>query len=885
MSIFRRIRRGVRALINSHEADRDADDEVNHYLAESTLAHERNGLAPDEARRAAALDMGNATFTREQVRNMGWEHSVETLVTDVRYALRRLRRSPSFTITAVVTLALGIGAATAVFSAVSPILLEPLPFPHASRLVTVNDRTDDGTPMPVTLGTFAEVRARSRAFESLAAADNWQPSITGTGDPERLKGQRVTASYFDVYGVAPVAGKAFTVDDEQTGRPPLAIVSDGLLQRRFGGDHSIVGRTIDLDGDAYTVIGVMPRDFADALAPATEIWSPLRDKVTGDLSGREWGHHYKMVGRLAATTTVASAVDELLNIGRRPVSAFMRPPWASLQQGLVVRSMQDDITGPVRPALYAVIGAVLLLLVIASVNVTNLLLARGAQRRAELAMRIALGAGRGRILRQLLTESVTLALAGGVAGLGIALLGMRAFVAVSPPGLPRVDAIHVDFKVFVFGFTLTAAVGLVVGLLPALGAVRADATDGLHHTARMGFGIRGATRNALVVAEVALAAVLLVGGGLLYRSVTRLVSVPPGFDASGVVTMQVVQPGRAMSSDAARLVLYQQVLAAVRQIPGVVDAALTSGLPLSGDVDGYGLEAQSRPDLRNGAAGSAIRYVVTPDYFAAMRIPLRRGRLLSAADRPGEPESVVINESMARRLFGDRNPIGERVRFGPELNGDTWDYVVGVVGDVKHYSLAADAPDAFYVATSQWHWVDNVQTLVVRTNGGPAALAPSLQRAVWSVNRNLPIQRVRTMNAFVTASADQRRFALEIIEAFAVVAFVLAAIGLYGVVAGGVIERLREIGVRSALGAAPSDIVRDVVGRSLRLAGGGLVIGGVASLGATKLIRTMLFGVTTTDALTYATVAALLLGVAGLAAWAPARRAAGVDPTIALRAE
>jgi hypothetical protein len=258
MSIFRRIRRGVRALINSHEADRDADDEVNHYLAESTLAHERNGLAPSEARRAAALDMGNATFTREQVRNMGWEHSVETLVTDVRYALRRLRRSPSFTITAVVTLALGIGAATAVFSAVSPILLEPLPFPHASRLVTVNDRTDDGTPMPVTLGTFAEVRARSRAFESLAAADNWQPSITGTGDPERLKGQRVTASYFDVYGVAPVAGKAFTVDDEQTGRPPLAIVSDGLLQRRFGGDHSIVGRTIDLDGDAYTVIGVMP---------------------------------------------------------------------------------------------------------------------------------------------------------------------------------------------------------------------------------------------------------------------------------------------------------------------------------------------------------------------------------------------------------------------------------------------------------------------------------------------------------------------------------------------------------------------------------------------------------------------------------------------------
>jgi predicted permease len=886
MSLLRQVQRGMHALVHRRATDRELDDEVQHYLDEMTRSNERRGLSHAAAVRAAMIEMGNATYTRESVRGSGWEYAVETLVGDVHYALRRLRRSPGFTLTAALTLALGIGASTAVFSAMSPILLEPLPFPHASRLVTLDDRNDAGTAMPVTFGTFTEVAARSHSFEALGAADNWQPSISGAGDPERLSGQRVTAGFFSVFSTAPKVGRDFKSSDELGGGAPVAIVSDGFAQRHLGSGREIVGRTIDLDGDPYTIIGVMPRGFVDIIDPAAELWAPLRDRVTGDLSGREWGHHYQMIGRLAPTATVASAMRELHAIGHAPMPAYARPPWASLQQGLLVRSMQDDVTGPVKPSLYAVIGAVVLLLVIASVNVTNLLLARGEQRRAELAMRVALGAGRGRIVRQLLTESVVLALIGGSVGLAIAQAGVRAFVAISPPGLPRAEAIHLDVRVFLFALVLTALVGLLVGLVPSLGAARADASHGLHHSARSNAGNRALTRSILVAAEVALAVVLLVSAGLLYRSVSRLMTVPPGFDPSHVVTMQVVEAGHTFDGAATRLQFYQQALEAVRHVPGVVSAGWTSQLPLSGDVDGYGFEVQSLAASANGAAGSALRYAVTPGYFAAMRIPLRAGRLIGERDRAGAPEAIVVSESMAKRLFGARDPIGERIRFGPEMSGARpWDYVVGIVGDVKHYSLAASAPDEFYVASAQWDWVDNVQTLVVRASVDATTLVPSLKQAVWSIDRNQPIQRVRTMDALVAASAGQRRFAMVVIQTFAIVAFLLAAVGLYGLIAGGVIERVREIGIRSALGAAPADIVGGVVRPALALAASGSIIGVGLSLAATRLIRTMLFGVTNADIATYAAVVLLLMITAALAAWAPARRAAGIDPMRALRSD
>lgn len=886
MSILRQIREGLRALFHGREADAEVTRELRHYLDEATQEYERSGLPHAEAVRAATIDMGNVTTARETVRSAGWEHRVETLAADVHYALRRSRRFPGFSTTVVVTLALGIGASTTVFSVIRPILVEPLPFPRANELVTIDDRNDEGVPMPLTFGTYLEVVARARSLSATALADGWKPSLVGTAEPEQLRGQRVTPSYFDVYRIAPAVGRGLSPADGEPGAPNVAVISDAMLERRFAGDRSVVGRTIDLDGQPFLIVGVMPPSFDNVIATGTDIWSPLHDHLRGGFDGREWGHHYKMIARLAAGASIAGADRELAGIARNPIAAFARPPWASLGRGLVVRSLQDDVTGTVRPSLLAILGAVALLLVIAVVNVTNLLLARGSQRRAEMAMRIALGASRARIIRQLLTESVVLALAGGVLGLVIAQVGIGALIAASPPGLPRVEDIHLSAPVFAFTFALTAFVGIVAGLAPAVGSARAEANEGLHQTARPRVTGSSGLRNALVIAEVALALVLLVGAGLMYRSVVRLTQVAPGINPDHVVTMQVVVPGATGTNDSTRGQFFAAAADAVRHLPGVVSAGFASQLPFSGDVDGYGIEAQSLPSSSNGAAGNALRYSVTSGYLAAMGIPLRQGRPIGDDDRAGTPEAVLINESLARRLFGDRNPLGERMHFGPEMgDSNSWATVVGVVGDVKHYGLAADAPDAFYVMNGQWRWTDNAQTLVVRAAGDPSALVPSIRRAIWSVNPDRPIQRIRTMESLVAASAGRRRFVLAVIETFALAALTLATVGLYGVIAGSVVERIREIGIRAAMGATPSDIVREVVKRSLTLAGIGAMIGVPLALGATRLLQTMLFGVSRLDPPTYASVVGVVIGIAMFAAWAPARRAAGIDPTIALRAD
>lgn len=884
LSLLRQVSRGVRALLRPDRADADASDEVAHFIDEATREHIASGMRPADARRAAVLAFGGASSMQEQVRTSGWERIVETTLQDVRYGLRRLRRSPSFTLTAVVTLAVGIGASTTVFSAVNPILLEPLPFPHAERLVTLDDRNPAGIPMPATLGTFEEVRDRSRSFDAVAAADAWRPSLIGSGTPERLEGQRVTARYFDVFTAIPLAGRGFTLADDEPGAPNVVILSERLATRRFGASPSAVGRTIDLNGDPYLVIGVMAHGYANVLAPAVDIWSPLRERATADLNGREWGHHYQVLARLRPGVTIDGATRDLLAIGGTPVASYSRPPWANLADGLLIRQLQETITRSARPALNAIVVSVLLLLLIASVNVANLLLARGAQRRSEMSLRLALGAGRRRVLRQLLTESVVLALLGGGLGLLVAQVAIRAFLVVSPTTLPRLDAIRLSPTAFAFAAGLTSIVGVLVGLAPALGIVRAGAA-GLHLGSTRTTAPRTGPRNALVVAEVGLAIVLLLSAGLLLRSVTGLMAVAPGFDSRNVMTMQVVEAGHGFDDPAARLQFYDLALDAVRAIPGVTKAAFTSQLPLSGEVDGYGIQAQARPEVQPGDDGSALRYSVTPGYFAAMGIPLRQGRLLEDRDRRGAPPAVVINERFARRLFGGTSPIGQRVRFGPQIGSGTWMEVVGVVGDVRHYSLAVDAPDAFYTTSSQWQWVDNVATLVVKSSSPPSAILPALKTALWSVNANVPVQRVQAMSGFVTASAGTQRFALLAIESLAIVALLLAAVGLYGVISGSVSERVREIGIRTALGAAPGDVVRQVLRQALALTLAGVAIGLFGGFAASRLISSMLFGVTALDPLTHGGVVVVMVVVGLLAAWGPVRRAVRVDPTIALRAE
>jgi len=883
MSLWRQLTRGMRVLAHPGAANQDVADEVQHYLDQTTAAHVARGLSSDEARRAARLELGNATVVRERVRAYGWENVVETLFADVRYAARRLRANPGFTAIGVLTLALGIGASTAIFSAVNPVLFEPLPYPHASRILMISDVGAGGVPLAVTFGTYHELVARSRSFDATAVMNPWQPTITGPAEPERLDGQRVSATYFRVLGVAPAIGRDFDASEDRPNGARVAILSDGLWRRRFGGDRTIIGRTVTLDGDPYLVIGVMPREFENVPASSAELWSTLQYGASFAPDSREWGHHLRMVGRLRPGVSSDQARRELDAIAHAPVPEFARVPWASLSDGLIVTSLQDSITRAIKPALLAVLGAVILLLAIACVNVTNLLLARGAQRRGEFAMRAALGADRARLIRQLLTESLLLAVLGGALGMVVAEIGVQVLVALSPPELPRVHAIGVNAPAFTFALGVSALIGLVVGLIPALHGSRGDLRTGLQESSRRTAGGHQVTRRTLVIAEVALALVLLVSAGLLLRSLQRLFAVSPGFNPSHVLTMQVQTSGHRFDDDSARHRFFVQSLDAVRRLPGVVAAGYTSQLPLSGDYEKYGLRLESSSTDNPEGDGAALRYAVSPGYVETMGIPLRRGRLLDRSDEVGTPAPVLISESLARGAFPGRDPIGQRLHFGPS-NGP-WEVVVGVVGDVKQASLAADPASAVYVPTTQWPWIDRALSLVVRTRDDPAALAPAIRGAIWSVDKDQPIVRVATMDALVAASAAERRFALILFEAFGLAALALAATGIYGVLSGGVTERMREIGVRAALGASRGDLLALVLRQGMALAGLGVLIGLSGAVAASRAVVTLLFGVSRLDPVTYVGVIGLLLGVSGIACWVPAWRAARVDPSITLRAE
>jgi putative ABC transport system permease protein len=803
---------------------------------------------------------------------------------DLLYGARMLAKKPAFSTVAVITLALGIGASTAIFSAVNPILFEPLPYPRADRITMIWDFGNEGSRLYVTFGTYRELVERSRSFESLAAMKPWQPALTGEGQPERFEGQRVSASYFRALGVSPAIGRDFQESDDQLNGPTVAIISDSLWRRRFGGDVSIVGRDVALDGKLFSVIGVMPRPFENVLAPSAELWSPLQyDKALLPQS-REWGHHLRMVGRLHSGVGIDQAKQEIAAIAEDPVPEFSRPPYAAIAQGLIVNSLQDDVTSGVKPALLAVLGAVMLVLAIACVNVTNLLLARGAQRRGEFAMRAALGAGRGRMIRQLLTESLLLATLGGVVGMTVAEFGVRALVALSPPGLPRVGAISINAAVFAFAFGVTTLIGLIVGLIPALQASRADLQIGLQQSSQRTAGSHQWTRRTLVVAEVALALVLLVSTGLLLRSLQRLFAIDPGFDSSHLLTLQVQTSGPRFDNVTTQR-FFEQALEAVRRLPGVDGAAFTSQLPLSGDVDdGYGVHFESSPTGNPEADNGALRYAVSPGYLETMAIPLRRGRFLDEHDGADALPAVLISESLARSKFPGQDPVGQQLRIGP--NTGPWDTVVGVVGDVKQTSLAVSLTDAVYITNNQWRlFADRARWLVVRARGDAATLTPAIKQAIWSVDKDQPIVRLATMDTRLAASAAERRFALILFETFGLVALVLAAIGIYGVLSGSVAERTREFGVRLALGAQRLNILALVIRQGMTLAGLGVVIGVTGAFVATRAIVTLLFGVSRLDAITYLAVIALLLAVSGIACWIPARRATKVDPMVALRHE
>jgi putative ABC transport system permease protein len=883
----------IQNFASRHRGDERLREELNEHLAMQTEDNIRSGMSAAEARRHARLELGGFESIREDYHAEEGLPFLENLVYDARFTLRLLSKSPGFTMVAVLTLALAIGACTAIFSAVNPILFEPLPYPHANRILTIWS-TFKGERSRLAFGNWRELVERNHSFEALAVYEPWQPVLVGGTQPERLNGQKVSARFLRVLGVEPWMGRDFLPAEDRYHGPTVAILSYRLWQQKFGGQRGIIGAAVTLDGDRYTVIGVMPAGFENVLSSQADIWTLLDYNVqmlTANFDSGEWGNHLYMVGRVLPGVSREAAARDLKTIATNRIAQFPRPPHAALRHGLIVDSLQDDITREVRPALLAVMGAVFLVLLMAGVNVTNLQLARGAQRQGEFAMRVTLGAGRMRLIRQLVTESLLLAGLGGAVGVIIAAAGMRLLVAMSPPGLPRIDAIRFSGEAFCFALALTTLVGVTAGLFPALSASREELRASAKQNSARSTRSDSWTRRTLVVTEMALALVLLAGAGLLLRSMERLLAVDPGFNSSDLLTIQIKTSGHEFDDTSsaptagsdARGRFFEQALDAVRRVPGVMAAGLTTNLPLTDDAVIYGIYGARFESDPPNVGTDVFRYVVSPGYCEAMQIPLRRGRFLSESDGSDAPPIVLISESLAKSEFPEQDPIGKRVHVGP--TDRPWYTVVGVVGDVKQNSLVTDEPNAVYLTEAQSWFSDDTMSVVVRERGDAAALTPAVENAIWSVDKNQALVRVATADQLMAAGQATRRFVLMLFEAFALVALALAATGIYGVLSGSVAERTREIGVRSALGASRGDILGLVLGKGMKLAAIGAAIGLCAAVVSSSALVSLLFGVSRLDPLTYLSVTALLLAVAAAACAVPAARAVAVDPVEALRSE
>jgi putative ABC transport system permease protein len=883
----------LRNLWRREQVDAEIDAELRAHIEMAVEEMVRGGISEAEARRKTRLKFGNPVAVREMTTDADAALGLSSTWADVRFGFRQLRRAPGFALTSIAVLALGIGASTAIFSAVNPILFEPLPYPHANRILTIWS-TFAGARSRIAFGNWRELSERNHTFEALAAYEPWQPVLVGGAQPERLNGQSVSASYLRALGVAPWLGRDFLPEEDRYHGPKVAIVSYRLWQRKLAGDRGIVGRAVTLDGDRYSIVGVMPKGFENVLSPQTDIWTPLdynTEALATDFEGAEWGNHLYLVGRVRTGVSVKAAVHELETIAADPVPQYVRPRWADLHRGLIVDELQADITREVRPALLAVMGAVILVLLMAGVNVTNLQLARGAQRQDEFAMRVTLGAGRMRVIRQLVTESLLLAALGGAVGVGIAVAGVRALVYLSPPGLPRIDAVRFSGEAFFFALAISTATGVIAGLVPALSASREKLRANAQQSSARATRSDSWTRRSLVVTEMALALVLLAGAGLLLRSMQRLLAVDPGFDPSHLLTIQINTSGHefddtAAAPDAGTRALrrfFEQALEAVRRVPGVTAAGLTTNLPLTDDAVIYGTYgAHFENDPPQGGT-DVFRYVMSPGYCEAMHIPLRRGRYLTEQDSANAPPAVLISESLAKKQYPGQDVIGKRVHVGP--TDRPWFTVVGVVGDVKQNSLALDEPNAVYLTEAQSWFADDTMSVVVRARGDAAALAPAIENAIWSVDKDQALVRVETANELMAAGEAARRFVLILFEAFALVALALAATGIYGVLSGSVAERTREIGVRAALGASRANILGLVLHQGMKMAAVGAGLGLVAAVVSSDALVSLLFGVSRLDPLTYLAVTALLLAVAAAACAIPAARAVAVDPVEALRSE
>jgi putative ABC transport system permease protein len=877
----------TRTWLSPRKTDQEFEDELQAHLEMLTEENLRRGMAPEDAARAARIRLGGLTQLRETHRELQGLPMVETFLQDARYAFRMLRKNPGFATVAILTLALGIGANTAIFSVVYAVLLKPLPYAHSEQLFNVFQvQPQQGiTGTGWAYANFADLREQTGVFSEMAGVQQHQLTLTAGCEPSLVNASAVTPELFALFGEKPLAGRTLRSEDGTPGAPPVVVLSESLWRGSFGADPSVIASSINLDKRPFTVVGVMPAAFRfPRLTEGEQVWIPLaQDPLFGSWMSRRAGHWLQVTGRLKPGVPLTQARAELDAIGARLAKAF-----PAENEGWAIRMvpLQQMIVGDARPPLLVLLGAVGLVLLIACANIANLLLARATSRSREMAVRTTLGAGRARIVRQLLSETAVLGLLGGVAGIALAYWGVESLRSLLPPSVPRVDEIRVDHWVLGFALLLSALASCAFGLAPALFAANSNLQANLREGgARSGEpGNRRRARGLLAAGEIALATMLLVAAGLLLRSFSKLMSVDPGFDVQHVLKADISLPRFQYSTPQQWAAFSDALLERIQAEPGLRDSAVVVPRPIADRCVTLGFDIVGSPPASTSASRTAEYVSVSPDYFRVMGIPLLAGRIFDRHDVQSSPRVSIISKALAQLYFPNQDPVGKRLVFGfpPGVRGDERE-IVGIVGDVRAMSLGENPGAMMYVPYAQEpFWGAN---LVVKSLSSPASVAAMIRQEVRQMDEDLPVTDMAMMPDILEASVAQPRFRTVLLALFAAMALALAATGIFGVVSYSVSCRTNEIGIRVALGASRGTILRMVLGDTMALTLVGLAVGIPCALGASRLIDHMLFGVSASDPATLAVVAFLLSAVAALAGYVPARRAMRVDPLVALRHE
>ncbi len=817
---------------------------------------------------------------------------MQRLIQDLRYAIRSFIKRPGLTSVALITLALGIGANTAIFSVVNAVVLRPLPYADPDRLVMLWETIPGNDRRSVGPGNFVDWRAQNKTFEELAATFYGNFNVTDGGEPERIDGATITSNFMHVLGAQPQLGRTFQADDDEHQDRKLVLLSDSLWQRRFGGQRDVLNRTITVDDQPYTVVGVMARGFQ--FPERSEMWVLGRDRSAAPLSlitqapDQDWAHmrdaHFiRVIGRLKQGVTLSQAQSDIAAITRRLEAAY---PETNAGLGSNLISLHTQVVGDVRTALFILLGAVGLVLLIACTNVANLMLARASQRGREIAIRAAMGASRGHLIRQLLTESLLLSSLGGAVGLLISIWIVDLFMRLSPGDIPRLNEAGLDLRLFGFALLVSAMAGIGFGLLPALHAARPNLNSSLKDgTKGSESGERRRARNILVVTEVALAQVLLVGAALLAISYVHLEQIDPGFNPDRVLTAKIAPAREKYPDPKSRSAFYSSVLENLRHLPGVESAAMVMSLPLSGASMNRGFRVEGRPEPKADENVTMDFQIVSSDYFSTLEIPVRRGRGLTTADTENSQRVIVINETMARRYWPNDDPVGKRLAIGDSSKDTAWRTIVGVVADNRHASLSeAPVPTAFISYRQDLESWPRMG-FVIKSKTSAGSLTSAVRTALASVDRSQPVYAIEPMTNLLSTSIAQRRFIMTLLGSLAVLALALAVIGVYSVISFSISERTQEIGIRMALGARTVDVLRMVLSQGMKPVAVGIAIGLGAGVALMRLLTGMLFQVSPTDMRTFAMVAIGMSLVALIACYLPARRATKVDPLVALRYE